>query len=398
MRNRLCYILDMEKVHDDAIVFIYGGAFDPMTIGHEGIIRHMVNHSKEQSKSLDGYDVHNILYITNNDEKTYYLPFPVRAQLVKGVVGHIENLEIREQTQRMAATLKGLLHDLKQRYGYKNVIMVLVLGQDEWYSINTGGWVDAEWIFQNVQFKVVNRGRYPRPSAVAKNAGVHYACWNVPCVSSTEVREAMKFNPLYDGKDVPQFVAQELGRLGYFNQDDPDEYAKYEQKELDSYSPKNFPKPSVTATTVLQFKNCVLLVRRKNFPFHDCWCFPGGFSNPHETIEEVGLREVKEETGIANISTRDVIQLGVFTPDDPRDKKLDDFWGYDVGLMVDLTGVTSITPRAGDDAKDAEWVPIDKVKDIPLAFHHKKIFEKFLERRQVYKDQMGIGRVYEMLL
>ena len=66
-------------------MFIYGGAFDPMTVGHEGIIRNLVNYvqtlaHQETIYDLDGKAVPKeeldhikefatIVYVTNNDEK-----------------------------------------------------------------------------------------------------------------------------------------------------------------------------------------------------------------------------------------------------------------------------------------------------------------------------------------
>lgn len=404
-------------------MFIYGGAFDPMTVGHEGIIRNLVNYvqtlaHQETVYDLDGKEVPKeeldhikefatIVYVTNNDEKKYSIPLDNRLKIVEKVVGELEPLTVLPQTERMAATLKTLIADTIKGDYYpglteENININLVMGYDEWECLKRHQWVDSEWLLSRCKFLVVDRpdvySKYGFRTEVGLKDKVTHLNWKVPCVSSTEVRRAMKFNPLYDGKDVPIIVAMELGRLRLLGQDSQEEYDQFEETELKNYTPKKYPKPSVTATTILQYMNKVLLVRRLGFPYHDYWCFPGGFAEPHEDIEKVALREVKEETKLDCIEPSEVIQLGVYTPADPRNNKFDDYWMYDIGLMVDLTGRAFQQPVASDDAKEAMWVDIEEVKNIPLAFHHKKIFEAFLKRREVYRERAQVGRVYDILL
>ena len=47
----------------------------------------------------------------------------------------------------------------------------------------------------------------------------------------------------------------------------------------------------------------VLMIKRKKWPFENCWAFPGGFSNEDESLLEAAQRELQEET---NISKDDV--------------------------------------------------------------------------------------------
>lgn len=388
--------------------YVYGGAFDPMTVGHESIIRHLIDYVTEMAnQTSQPVYVSTIVFVTNNDEKNYALPFDTRRKLVEKCIAN-PRVTILPQKQRMAATLMSLIDETVKSDDFPgltadDIEITLVMGYDEWASLNgrTGTpWLNADWILARCKFIVVDRPnvQYGYISEKQFEGRLKHVIWSAPCVSSTEVRRAMKFNPLYDGKDVPVVVAMELGRLGFLNQDDAEKHAEYEAAKLAAYSPKDWPKPSVTATTIIQYMNKVLLVRRLDFPYHDYWCFPGGFSNPHETIEEVGLREVREETGIDCIVPSEVIQLGIYTPKDPRDTKFDDLWFYDVGLMVDLTGRAFTQPKAGDDAKEAEWVDIEEVKNINLAFHHKKIFEAFLKRREVYNDRARPGKIIELPL
>lgn len=46
----------------------------------------------------------------------------------------------------------------------------------------------------------------------------------------------------------------------------------------------------------------VLLVKRKDYPYKDKWCLPGGFLNPKdETLEQCARRVLKRETNLSNI-------------------------------------------------------------------------------------------------
>ena len=46
----------------------------------------------------------------------------------------------------------------------------------------------------------------------------------------------------------------------------------------------------------------ILLVKRKDFPFKEKWCLPGGFLNPKtETLDECAKNVLKRETNLSNI-------------------------------------------------------------------------------------------------
>ena len=259
-------------------MFIYGGAFDPMTVGHEGIIRNLVNYvqtlaHQETVYDLDGKEVPKaeldhikefatIVYVTNNDEKKYSIPLDNRLRIVEKVVGDLEPLTILPQTERMAATLKTLIADTIKGDGYpglteENININLVMGYDEWVSLKHREWVESDWLLNRCNFLVVDRpdvrsygecnirvtqSDIAIPVPKDSDLRVKYVNWKVPCVSSTEVRRAMKFNPLYDGKDVPIIVAMELGRLRLLGQDSQKEYDQFEETELKNYTPKKYPK------------------------------------------------------------------------------------------------------------------------------------------------------------
>ena len=57
-------------------------------------------------------------------------------------------------------------------------------------------------------------------------------------------------------------------------------------------------RPGVGVLVILKYNNKVLLGKRKGSHGHGEWSFPGGHLEMDETIEECGIREVLEETGI----------------------------------------------------------------------------------------------------
>lgn len=115
----------------------------------------------------------------------------------------------------------------------------------------------------------------------------------------------------------------------------------------------------------------ILLIKRKNDPFKDCWALPGGFVNIDEAIRDAAARELQEETSIT-IEPAKLRSIGSFTnPNrDPR------------GRTISFAFTTSICQswmnqvKAQDDAADFQWFPILQLPQ--LAFDHLDIIEHAL--------------------
>ncbi|MFY9717286.1 MAG: NUDIX domain-containing protein [Thermoplasmata archaeon] len=116
--------------------------------------------------------------------------------------------------------------------------------------------------------------------------------------------------------------------------------------------------PALTVDAVWIRRGAVLLVRRRRPPFAGTWALPGGFVEPSESVEEAAERELLEETGLRG---RRLGLLGVYSgPDrDPRQP---------TATVAFLFGGRGGSPRAGDDAADAAWIPLAAAKG--LAFDH----------------------------
>jgi len=298
-------------------------------------------------------------------------------------------VKISDEVSRTAEALQNLRKDTS----LTDATFTLVLGTDEWQSLLTKQWVNYEWILMNVDFLIVRRTTFIEAMKDAKEIGaisddtyqklltskehIEHVDWIIPKTSSSKARLLMSFDPLCFCDQVSPVVMSYIRRNHLYGQSDPKEYKDVEDLVLTKYDPFRFPRPSVTVTTVILYCGMVLLVKRKAAPFHDYWCLPGGFANPKETVEETGVREVKEETDLT-VEPSQVQQVGVFNPLDPRCDCHPDFWGYDVGIMVDLSNYAALHPNAGDDAKETMWYPVDRIQEIPLAFHHRQIIDKAL--------------------
>ena len=135
-----------------------------------------------------------------------------------------------------------------------------------------------------------------------------------------------------------------------------------EQEFLSQYDIRDFDRPSLT-TDVAAFtirsdesdnyrKNpgsslSVLLIRRGEHPFRDCWALPGGFLRPGETVEACAAREITEEAGVTPAA---LMPVGVFSAPgrDPR--------GWVVSnAFASIISEESVRLVGGDDASDARW-------------------------------------------
>ena len=128
-----------------------------------------------------------------------------------------------------------------------------------------------------------------------------------------------------------------------------------------------YPHPAVTADCIVfnreRDKISVLLIKRKNEPYKDCWAFPGGFINIDESAEDAAVRELKEETGL---EVSKIEQLKAYSnPDrDPRERVI-------TIAFIAESKIKEVNGR--DDAKEARWFDISQLP--PLAFDHEQILK-----------------------
>lgn len=130
------------------------------------------------------------------------------------------------------------------------------------------------------------------------------------------------------------------------------------------------PRPSVT-TDVLVFsirehRLHVLLIKRGIDPFAGQWAIPGGFLKMDEDLETCAARELREETGLSELSGLPLTQFRTYGSVD-RDPR---------GRVISVAFVTLVPPdhltvKGMSDASDAQWFAFDALP--ALAFDHAQI-------------------------
>ena len=116
--------------------------------------------------------------------------------------------------------------------------------------------------------------------------------------------------------------------------------------------------PTPGAGAVIIDDDRMLLVRRARGAYVDHWAVPGGRQRRGETMRAAAAREVLEETGLI-VEVGDTVWVGdIIDEADPPayHYTVVDFFGTVVG--GDL--------RAGDDAAEARWVPVNEVRGMRL--------------------------------
>lgn len=139
----------------------------------------------------------------------------------------------------------------------------------------------------------------------------------------------------------------------------------------------DFPRCSTTVDIVIikhisKKEPCkVLLIKRANEPFKDSWAIPGGFLDLNETLLSAAKRELEEETGIRVPS---LTPIGVYDSvnRDPRGRVITHVFAHII------TDKKDYTPKAGDDAREAKFFPINKLPQ--MAFDHNKILRDTIEK------------------
>lgn len=116
----------------------------------------------------------------------------------------------------------------------------------------------------------------------------------------------------------------------------------------------------------------ILLIKRKNEPYKDCWALPGGFMEMDETLEKCAVRELKEETNIV-VDRVEFITLLDAVDRDPR--------GRTISAVFKSYASKNAVAVANDDAIEIGWFKNGQLPE--LAFDHKwaitKIFATIWE-------------------
>ncbi len=170
-----------------------------------------------------------------------------------------------------------------------------------------------------------------------------------------------------------------------------------ERAFLEAYRPEDWPRPSVAVdlviVTIVDAGLRVLLVKRKVHPFKGRFALPGGFVRVGKTAQDQGedldaaaRRELEEETGLEpeRVYLEQLYTFGKASRD-PRMRVIS--VAYVALVRPDLAPFV----KAGGDAADAEWVPVESLGKLELAFDHAQIVEMALTRIRGKLDYTNIA-------
>ena len=123
----------------------------------------------------------------------------------------------------------------------------------------------------------------------------------------------------------------------------------------------------------------VLLIKRKEEPYKDCWALPGGFIDVKKDVDalEAAKRELEEETGLNNIF---LDQLRTYTEifRDPRELVADETVRVTSIAHFALVDYTKVKAIAGSDAKEVKWFKMSKLPTV--AFDHETMIDEAIIR------------------
>ena len=351
------------------MIYYYGGTFDPITKAHEAIIRRIKKEMRESDKLIIG--------IVQNDEKNYNVSVNDRLNMVKK---SLDAHEIVIQDKRTYAYLDA---------HYRGEKITICMGDDEWYSLCSGKWVNWDLLLKCYEFLVFYRedndeiyrkdnDEIVLPAGINPNV-TFLGAEDTDGISSTAVREILFKNPECHYSDVRDYITHVVFRyikdneLYFQNGNDYNEKEKEFLKEYAVKKEKNhWGEPSVTTDTVAYNGDKILLIRRGNYPYKNFWALPGGFfEKTDEDLNFGAQREFKEETGI-DIDPKYFRQIKTYGHNfDPRMKIVD------VAFSVRVSKKDMDKVKGLDDACDARWFQIDALPK--LAFHHEQIINDFLK-------------------
>ncbi|OCT11091.1 ADP-ribose pyrophosphatase [Paenibacillus pectinilyticus] len=145
----------------------------------------------------------------------------------------------------------------------------------------------------------------------------------------------------------------------------------------------------------------VLLVQRKQWPYDGQWALPGGFCRETESMYDCALRELQEETGVADIH---MTYLNVYsTPGrDPRG------WIISHAFTALVHERLLVERRADTDASDVRLFTIEEALALELAFDHREILNDALQRvreqmltttiaKEFLPEEFTISELYQVI-
>ena len=154
-----------------------------------------------------------------------------------------------------------------------------------------------------------------------------------------------------------------------------------EQEFLKQYRPEQYASISITVDAIVigvakdttdNYRKLdrqslkILLVKRQQYPYKDCYSLPGGFVGEKEIFEDTLKRVLAEKTGLTDIYSEQLYTFGSVDRD-PR-------------MRIVSCAYISHVDLSRTKIKGAEWFAIEDIARMELAFDHNQIIDEALKR------------------
>lgn len=211
----------------------------------------------------------------------------------------------------------------------------------------------------------------------------HIEVENIDGINATDIREDLfSSQKLFMSADkMPQKALEKMSQILLIGDWWPELKEEYRQikQYRDSWKSAPYEPTFVTTDAVLTQSGYILLIKRGEFPYKDCWALPGGYLAKGQFIVDNMIKELREKTGVKlpeKILGKSIKKVEIFDhPErDPRGRTITH------GFHIDLGFPDEKLPRVkpGDDAIHAEWVPLGELKREMFAFDHWHIIQRFI--------------------
>lgn len=116
----------------------------------------------------------------------------------------------------------------------------------------------------------------------------------------------------------------------------------------------------------------ILLIKRTNNPYKDCWGLVGGALYNNEDLLDGLKREVKEKSGIENINL-ELVSVHGKVDRSPVMRMV----GVSYMGVIDINSVNVLKQTMK--TSDAEWIDVSMLDTLPMAYDHKEIIDDCLK-------------------